>query len=321
MKKKLIVFVLGIMILLPSNVFGWSEHGLMTAQVMESLSWVKDYKNITITPYTYQKFDKSVYNEKFIIKYLEGSIGEKTDALTILSIYSDEPDWDMDTDLNLSKFQLLTGDSQGYRHQRYVAFGGLLRAGVGHKRVQHFYNLSRIAFKNNDIYWGFRFLARSIHFIQDLTQPQHTLPAPQNIVMKEIKDIRSFTIMCLNHHTILEDYYQATQIKNSSEEYIKTLREAKPAKINNPYKSALVATTRSRKLVGNLWKEMENFFGSELSAKKRFKITQDELQNLLSDPAKQESRVKLDRTVLTALNLFSSYSKGLIEYAKKDINF
>ncbi|MBT9130037.1 MAG: hypothetical protein DDT42_00365 [candidate division WS2 bacterium] len=321
MKKTVLVLVLGFIMLLPTNVFGWSEHGLMTAQVIGSLSWVKDYNNITITPYTYHKYDNSVYNEKFIIKYLEGSVGDKTDALTILSIYSDEPDWDMDTDLNLSRFQILTGNSQGYRHQRYVAFGGLLRAGVAHKRVQHFYNLSRIAFKNNDAYWGFRFLARSLHFLQDLTQPQHALPAPNNIIIREIIDIRSFTIMCVNHHLTLEDYYQTTQIKNGNEEYIKTLREAKPARIRNPYKSAIIASRRARRLIGNLWNRMENFFGREISAKSRFNITQDELQLLLTNPAKQEARVKLDQTVLTALNLFSSYSKGLVEFARRDIKF
>jgi len=84
------------------------------------LAW--KYNNITITEYHYSDIDTEPYNPDFKILYKEGYIGEQTSALEILSIYADEPDWDMDTNLKLSSFQKIIGGSSGWRHQYYITF-------------------------------------------------------------------------------------------------------------------------------------------------------------------------------------------------------
>lgn len=320
LKQTFLVILVFCLFAFPHNSLAWSEHGLMSSILLKDLEWLNNYKDITITPYTYYENDKSIYNPKFVIKYKEGKIGEKTDAYTILSIYADEPDWDMETELNLSKFQFLTGNSQGYRHQRYVALGGFLRAGVVHHRVNHFYKLSKIAFDKGDDYWGFRFLARAMHCLQDITQPQHTLPAPNNIVIKEIVNIKSFTIMCVNHHDNVEDY-QAIQVKNLNPKYIETLFYTKPIAVKNPYKSTIIAGIRSRKLIGKLWKKSELFFGKELSGKSLYKADFEKISKDLYTEEELEKKEALDQIILEGLKLLSGYSKGFLNFAKKDIKF
>ncbi len=309
-----------LLFLIPFQTYAWSEHGLMTGYVLKDIEWLKDYKNIVITPYTYADEDKSIYNPKFVIKFKEGNIGETTNAYTILSIYVDEPDWDMDTELKLSRFQFLTGDSQGYRHQRYVAFGGLLRAGVAHRRVSHFYNLSKLAFSKGDDYWGFRFLARTMHYIQDITQPQHTLPAPNRIVLKEIIDIKGFTIMCVNHHSNLEDY-QGIQIINVNPSYTEILIRSDVIPVRNPYKTTLIAASRSRKLIGKLWDKSEIFFGKEISSKKLFTFDLERVKKGNFTPDELKKKEALDKVILEGLKLLSGYSKGFLNFARKDLSF
>lgn len=94
--KVIIIFLF--IFLLPQNLFAWNIHGEMTRIVLDSLPWINRYKDITITKYTYN--DDSIYNQNYKISYLEGNIGDKTTAKTILSIYADEPDWGMDEGLS-----------------------------------------------------------------------------------------------------------------------------------------------------------------------------------------------------------------------------
>jgi hypothetical protein len=92
----------------------------------------------------------------------------------ILTIYSPEPDNGMDEGLDLSPLQGLIGNSQGVRHMRYKI--GFLKAFEGDKSFLYFVELSKQAFEKNDEYWGYRFLARALHYIEDLSQPYHNAP-------------------------------------------------------------------------------------------------------------------------------------------------
>ncbi len=81
----------------------------------------------------------------------------------------------MDEGLKLHPLQGLIGNSQGVRHMRYKI--GILKAFEADKSFLYFVNMSKQAFENGDEYWGgYRFLARAIHFIEDLSQPYHNSP-------------------------------------------------------------------------------------------------------------------------------------------------
>ena len=122
-KKKIslyILLILSIVILSSTNVFSWNSHYFYTELAIKNNDWVNNFPEIEVTPYTYEEIDQDEYNPEFAIKYVDEEIGEKVKASDILIKYSDEPDWDLDTNLQLNKMQSLTGGSQGYRHMYFL---------------------------------------------------------------------------------------------------------------------------------------------------------------------------------------------------------
>jgi hypothetical protein len=115
----------------------------------------------------------------------------------ILVTYSDEPDWGMDQDLFAIErygyapcpFGVAHGPSSqapfhmAFFHLHPIAkflMPGLSRSFLL-QRVEMCIALSEFAFARNQDFWGYRFLAWSIHYFQDLTQPYHSKPFPPSI--------------------------------------------------------------------------------------------------------------------------------------------
>ncbi|MGC8971821.1 MAG: hypothetical protein ACP5K2_06435 [bacterium] len=307
MKLHRIIIIFLFIFLLPQNLFAWNIHGEMTRIVLDSLPWINRYKDITITEYNYN--DNSIYNQNYKIPYLEGAVGDKTIAKTILSIYTDEPDWGMDEGLSLNSLQALTGGSHGWRHQYFLLFGGFLRLGEAPARAAHFYNMAAIAFKKNDLYWGFRFLARALHYLQDLTMPFHSNPGPVFTLLRNILDIGGITNMVSNHHYALEDY-QEYQIKKRNLLYIKALRNARPIKVNDVWSSGFYLANKSKDYSETLWNLQTNLYGDDINSKTRFKINPEKV---LSGELKND----YDKIIIGCLMDFSGITKGFLEYARE----
>jgi len=312
MKKKIFSSIL-IFILVSStsilNVYGWSSHGKMTYYAAYDIDWLNKFDNITITEYTYSDIDKEPYNPDFKIVYKEGNIGDKTSALEILSIYSDEPDWEMDQNLNLSPFQKLTGGSSGWRHQYFITLFGLIRLGDGPKRAQYFYNLALKAFDREDYYWGFRFFARALHHAEDLTQPLHSMPLPYSVILKNIFDINGLIKIGENHHYTFEDY-QEVQIDVKRKDYLEVLNTDETFDVRTIYRLAVLNAFRARKDSGNIFRIQEKFYGKEINNKNGFSINKDEYRELKDNEYQDEYDEIIKRnlknfamTVNTALNL------------------
>lgn len=110
------------------------------------------------------------------------NLHEWTTPFEVLSVYSDEPDWLMDDDVPRLKGIGLSKDTEGTatRVLRHFWYKGEKHFGVDFgegqetdERVQLFYELSLIAFEYDQPYWGYRFLANALHYLQDLAQPFH----------------------------------------------------------------------------------------------------------------------------------------------------
>jgi len=304
--KVMIIAVL-VTVLLPQTLFAWSLHGEMTKLVLDSLPWIDRYNNITITEYSYN--DSSPYNSKYKITYLDGNIGDKTSAKKIFSLYADEPDWGMDDGLSLSSSQALTGGSQGWRHQYFLLFGGILRLGDAPGRALHFYNMAVVAFKVKDFYWGFRFLARALHYLQDLTMPFHTNPGPTMLLISNLFDINGLTSMVSNHHFALEDY-QEYKIKKRDLLYIRSLRDTDPIKVSDVWEAGFEVANRSKNYSESLWNLQCKIFGDNLSSKTRVQIHPEKVS---SGALKNE----YDKIIIGSLIDFSAITKGFLRYARE----
>lgn len=249
LKKKISIFILlilSIFILGSINVFSWNSHFFYTELAIKNNDWINNFPEIEVTPYTYTDIDQDEYNPEFVVKYVKGEIGEKVKASDILINYSDEPDWDLDTNLELNKLQALTGGSQGYRHMYFSVFGGLLKAGDAPKRTNHFFEMSKIAFGKDDDYWGFRFAARAIHYLEDVSQPYHTYPAPLDVLFKKFFNVKKLTVLVTNAHYGYEDF-NGYLFEQQKDEFYNLLPEAKTVKIDDVADSAIKISKEARK--------------------------------------------------------------------------
>lgn len=130
--------------------------------------------------------------------YVPTSEGEPIEVAEIIATFSDEPDWGMDQDLfaipeyqyGLCPFPVPSGpSSQAPFHMAFfhespilTLFMPGLRVSFMEERVRLFLNLSKLAFRAGVDYWGWRFTAWAIHYLQDLTQPYHAKPFPVSVL-------------------------------------------------------------------------------------------------------------------------------------------
>jgi hypothetical protein len=174
----------------------------------------------------------------------------------ILATYADEPDWGMDQDLfpvteygfGKAPFGMERGkSSQAPFHMAFlhenVMFRTLvpdLRKSFMPVRITMCFALAGVAFTHEIRYWGWRFLAWAIHYLQDLTQPYHVKAWP--VVIRPLLEprflsqfayrMRNLGLYLKNHHLLFEATIHFV------------LNEIVKRDIPHPFKSALVVDNR-----------------------------------------------------------------------------
>lgn len=221
---------LTITLMLPAPARAWARHDLVTQAAIAPLRWLDRYRDIPVTAYTYK--DPGPYGQRFQVRYLGAGVGRRTSARDILVTYTDEPDWALDQDLQLSRLQAVMGGSQGYRHQRYQFIFGFVHVGVPDERGAHFFAMAREAFERGDRYWGFRFLARSLHYIQDINQPFHTRPIRWPWLWEARLSLKHLIRLGKNMHFGYEHYVA---------EHLLRQLQSKPPTDRQPYLAAMAA--------------------------------------------------------------------------------
>jgi len=234
---------------------------------------------------------------------LEGEIGEKVKASSILINYSDEPDWDLDTNLNLNKIQALTGGSQGYRHMYFSVFGGLLKAGEAPKRANHFFEMSKIAFGKGDNYWGFRFTARAIHYLEDISQPYHTYPAPLDVLFKKFFNVKKLTVL-------------VTNAENKKEEFYNLLPEVKTVKMDDVVDSAIKLSKEARKDFTLSYRETMKLFPLLDNDQEFIILKGEEIIRTTNSPDSQELINLMKKDILLGLGYLNGFFDLLEESIK-----
>ena len=316
-KKKIlwyVLLILSILLLSSENVFSSNSHYFYTELAIKNNYWINTFPEIEVTPYTYQEIDQDEYNPEFVIKYVDEKIGEKVKASDILIKYSDEPDWDLDTNLELNRIQTLTGGSRGYRHMYVSLFGGLLRGGAAPQRVNHFFEISKVAFKKGDNYWGFRFTARAIHYLEDLSQPYHTYPAPLEVLFKKFFKVKKLTILITNAHYGFEDFNEYL-FKHKKEEFYGIIPQVKKVPIDDIVKSGIKLSKEARKDFTSSYRETMKIFPILNNDKEFLTLTEQEIIKAASSKEAQKLIDLMKKDILMGLG----YLGGFFDLLKNSI--
>jgi len=308
-KKKIlwyVLLILSILLLSSENVFSWNSHFFYTELAIKNNDWINNFPEIEITPYTYQEIDQDEYNPEFVIKYVEGEIGGRTKASDILINYSDEPDWDFDTNLELNKLQALTGGSQGYRHMYFSVFAGLLKAGDAPKRANHFFEMSKIAFGKGDNYWGFRFAARAIHYLEDLSQPHHAYPVPLDVLFKKFFNVKRLTILATNAHYGYEDF-NGYLFEHKKDEFYNLLPEVKTVKIDDVADNAIKLSKEAKKDFTHSYRETMKLFPLLDNNQELIILEEQEIIKIANSPGGQELINLMKKDILLGLGYLNGF--------------
>ncbi|MBP7632535.1 hypothetical protein KBA41_00075 [Candidatus Ozemobacteraceae bacterium] len=154
-----------------------------------------------------------------------------------LVLFSDEPDWGMDQGLfgagdprygEIPYGSLKGTSSQAPFHMYFPCENWIslkikpsLKQGMTHLRFVAFANLAQVALCAGDRYWAARFLASTIHYLQDMTAPYHASAVPflnPLVIAKAIlaKDKERFssdnTQLLSNRHFLFEAVAARMQI-------------------------------------------------------------------------------------------------------------
>jgi hypothetical protein len=316
-KKKILCYallILSILILNSENVFSWNSHYFYTELAIKNNYWINTFPEIEVTPYIYQEIDQDKYNPEFVIKYVDEEIGEKVKASDILIKYSDEPDWDLDTNLELNRIQTLTGGSRGYRHMYSSLFGGLLRGGAAPQRANHFFEMSKVAFERDDNYWGFRFAARAIHYLEDLSQPYHTYPAPLDVLFKKFFKVKKLTILITNAHYGFEDF-NGYLFKHKKEEFYGIIPQVKKVPIDDIVKSGIKLSKEARKDFTSSYRETMKIFPILNNDKEFLTLTEQGIIKVANSKEAQKLIDLMKKDILMGLG----YLNGFFDLLKNSI--
>ncbi len=330
---------------IPSNVRAWVRHNLITKYAIREISWLDEYNQITVTPYTYQDNSlnpdyKITYTNpdpaqvnppahKFVYYNLDtkkrpgykgAAVGEITSARQILTDYSDEPDWDMDKRLSLSFAQRLMAGSHGYRHMYYPAWDWhlpylFIAQGAAPDRARHFYDMAQKALAKDDMYWYFRFLARIIHYIEDMGQPYHSAQTGLRFITP-LNPLAGTTQSTKNYHFTYESYVnyrlQQEDVQLSAPNYILAIKNAGYIKCNSVPKLLRDIVEKNNKRTSSVFKICVDFFGDKLRSKDEVKLD----QNSVDDLKNSANVTRFDDMVYKSLQITSAGVRGFLDYVK-----
>jgi hypothetical protein len=282
---------------------------------------------VRITPYTYHEVDRDAYNPFYAWEMREGSnpvtvsdnaqkdereyyspyvmydkpVDGEVSALQVLALYSAEPDWGMDEELKLSPLQVVTAGSQGYRHLRYGWF--CFRVGVAHRRALRFSELAEHAFLRGDLYWGLRFSARTLHYMQDMLTPHHLKPIPEWYWVPRLFRLKQvFNTICSQH--IRFEGFTGYHLWHGSEGYVQSIKMSNPKVLSDLRTDLMRASRDVRRLFYGVFRECRSFWGDgELNSAMQLKGEWIE---------RNASPEKLNLHIHRWLHLISAFVKGYI---------
>ncbi|MCC7442573.1 MAG: hypothetical protein IT285_13125 [Bdellovibrionales bacterium] len=157
--------------------------------------------------------------------------GAMMDSARVILTHSDEPDWKMDFGLwGIEAYgygERPYGNSDGesdkapfhmqFWHENLLVktFAPEITEGLVPERVELFTRLAALAFSSGHSYWGLRFSAWALHYIQDLGQPYHSKAVPSGDWLYYLKFVissdkarikKETTQLVANRHFAYEDF-------------------------------------------------------------------------------------------------------------------
>lgn len=294
--------------LLATDVYAWSTHSMITEI---SLSEKKEKFSSLKLKESYPPFEDDTINKKYAVLYgyeflptekiLDKDLNEirpeglevpdgSASLYDLLAVYSSEPDWGFDREVDMGFVAGFMGGSQGMRQMYYPSLSIhfpliLIPMGKAPERAEYYTNLAIQAFKEGNKYWGWRYAAWALHYLQDLGQPFHTQQTYYKFIVL-LSPVKGTTRATKNYHITFERFTSFLLIKELNEELppllMNSLIECNSLKIEGGIKDFAKEVARmSNKMSGDTFKASINLFPDKLREPRKVRIDKSEAERLI----------------------------------------
>lgn len=217
----------------------------------------------------------------------------------------------MDKGLELKGIETLLGDSQGLRHMEYRLLY-FIRVGEVTDMVQYFSDLAETAYSRGDYYWAYRFMARSIHYLEDVGQPFHTFPAPLIELVRLPFNSKKWLTTFANFHYAM-DFYGGYLLWGEYPPLMKAIAEAPMKTISSPKQAALDLRSYSRGKLNPVYYELKALMNDKLESTQSVWPGKAYFDGLFESG----KAANLNKMTVEILAETTSYVKGYVNYMFK----
>jgi hypothetical protein len=141
-----------------------------------------------------------------------------------------------------------------------------MRLGIAHQRAIYFSHLAEKAFHKNDKYWGIRFTARALHYIEDILTPVHTKPFSEFFIFEKILHMKDLYYTTYNYHLNFERFI-AYHLWHGNNNYIRLIEDARPLLLLNLKHDLLRASRKMRRLFYTIFTGCKKLWGESMKDK------------------------------------------------------
>jgi hypothetical protein len=307
----------------------WDGHDRITRAAIASVGWLDDYSHLIVTPFADRiEGIQPAYRFEFRGEHA----GDTMPAREILVRYAAEPDWGFDQDLHASWQQAFMGgytglSSQAYFHMYYPAFTVHMPVpgiamGAAPRRLALFQEAARAAFERNDPYWGFRYLACALHYIQDVGQPYHSTQTSVHFLDLN-HPIDGTTKITSNYHLVYEgwvDHHMRLELRAAAQTgreggfgFLAALRGSDAHTYPELHDYVEQVAHRSHRNASRLLRACVDFFDRRFKQPVDVAATDQDLAQI--EP--EEPRRRIVEATLPALRLTGQSIRGFLEHSRR----
>lgn len=342
--------------LLSPSAQAWYDHRVVMKWILTRLetevplplkSWNGNVPTVAVSPETH-------YSELASLLLLQQNAQLiSVDAKTyheLLLLAAEDPDYGMDRDLpdsaDPSDDRRFMGGttgptSQGFRHMYWPGWEWKHpiatfqypphTLGQSPDRIELLANEARTRIRRGDLVWGLRILGWALHYIQDLTQPFHTVQFPSlKIIPLEAlltwppRDIfphfvAETTRVVTNYHWAYEGYARYALLLGDASPFKDCFAKSGGSLLaTSPRDLALQVTSRSRKRAPKVGAALMEFIGTRLKDKGVNLVLnpkQISYEDLLENPVYETARLRLNAETCESFQLATDASVWLVRWA------
>lgn len=294
----------------------WEGHAELTRESLRDVDWLDA---VAALPVTTRSDRIELTNPGYAFASRGELPGQTVSARAVLETYVDEPDGGAngpDDSMLLSWQQTylvpLGGSSsrrllQTFHPAKSVHFPlSAITLGKAPERAGVYFRAARMAFDRGDPYWGFRYAACLLHYIQDAAEPFQSSES-STVFMLPGDNAPATAVVLANYHRVFQGWVER-RLVDSAYGLVQPLRGTQADDYRHPDEAVETVAGQSREHGLSLFEACVRFFDRRFRRAELLSPRDTDLAQLEPEPAAQ----KLAREAREALRRSARATRGML---------